>query len=448
MFFSIIKKSQLEGAIRLDAEYYQPDFLGIKNIFKNRKFDMVRDLSFFVKKGIFDISPSKYKNYGIPLVRVQNIKNGTIDYSNMVYLSDRDHEYEKKTELGGFDFVFSKIGTVGEIAFLDPKYPKWNFSQNVLGIKLDKTKINPAYILFYFLSKFGQLQIKRAEMGQVQAKLELEDIRNLKVARIDKEGIFNKYLDDILKSSNDSDNYYQRAEGLLLKELGLENFEKIQSLFSIVNLSEVKEANRIDAEYFQGKCKRLVETIKQTNAKKLGDLVSMKKGFEPGSEEYLEEGKLFIRVSSLSVNGIENNDQKYLSDKMYQELKKDYEPKVGEILLTKDATPGIAYAVKENVEGIIAGGILRLKMKEDIDAEYITLCLNSIVGKMQAERDSGGSVIAHWKPDQIKSILIPILPKEIQQKIAELVKKSHEARKKAKELLEEAKRKVEDMIEK
>ncbi|MFH1582959.1 MAG: restriction endonuclease subunit S, partial [Candidatus Falkowbacteria bacterium] len=179
-----------------------------------------------------------------------------------------------------------------------------------------------------------------------------------------------------------------------------------------------------------------------------------KKGFEPGSEEYYEEGKLFIRVSSLSVNGIENSGQKYLSEKLYQEFKNDYEPEVGEILLTKDASPGIAYAIKEPVEGIIAGGILRLKINPsassgqgNIDAEYLTLCLNSIIGKMQAERDSGGSVIAHWKPEQIKNIIIPILPKKIQQKISDLVLQSHEARKKAKELLEEAKLKVEEMIE-
>ncbi|PIW35130.1 MAG: hypothetical protein COW25_00975 [Candidatus Nealsonbacteria bacterium CG15_BIG_FIL_POST_REV_8_21_14_020_37_12] len=97
--------------------------------------------------------------------------------------------------------------------------------------------------------------------------------------------------------------------------------------------------------------------------------------------------------------------------------------------------------------GIIAGGILRLKVKNDINSEYLTLCINSIIGRMQAERDSGGSVIAHWKPEQIKNILIPILPKQTQQKIADLVQKSHEARKKAKELLEEAKQKVEELME-
>ncbi|MDZ4284816.1 MAG: hypothetical protein U1A28_03255, partial [Patescibacteria group bacterium] len=50
--------------------------------------------------------------------------------------------------------------------------------------------------------------------------------------------------------------------------------------------------------------------------------------------------------------------------------------------------------------------------------------------------------------ETIKDILIPILPRAAQQKIAELVRQSHEARIKAKELLEEAKQKVEQLIEK
>jgi type I restriction enzyme S subunit len=66
---------------------------------------------------------------------------------------------------------------------------------------------------------------------------------------------------------------------------------------------------------------------------------------------------------------------------------------------------------------------------------------------MQVERDCGGSVILHWKPEQVKRSQIPLLPLSIQQKIASLVQQSHEARKKAKELLEIAKRAVEIAIE-
>jgi len=174
----------------------------------------------------------------------------------------------------------------------------------------------------------------------------------------------------------------------------------------------------------------------------------MKKGVEPGAEAYQDEGKLFIRVSSLSKYGIEDKDQKYLGEELYQKLKNNHEPKVGEILLTKDATPGITYVVKEQIEGIISSGILRLKIKDkEIESEYLALCLNSILGQMQAERDGGGSIITHWKPEQIKNVLIPVLSKSTQQKIADLVKESHEARSKAKELLEEAKQKVESLID-
>jgi len=66
---------------------------------------------------------------------------------------------------------------------------------------------------------------------------------------------------------------------------------------------------------------------------------------------------------------------------------------------------------------------------------------------MQVERDCGGSVILHWKPEQVKRLQIPILPLEIQQEIASLVQQSHEARRKAKELLEVAKKAVEIAIE-
>jgi type I restriction enzyme S subunit len=67
---------------------------------------------------------------------------------------------------------------------------------------------------------------------------------------------------------------------------------------------------------------------------------------------------------------------------------------------------------------------------------------------MQIDRDAGGSIIVHWKPEQIKKLQVPILFKSTQQEIADLVRQSHQACKKAKELLEKAKREVEEFIEK
>ena len=75
------------------------------------------------------------------------------------------------------------------------------------------------------------------------------------------------------------------------------------------------------------------------------------------------------------------------------------------------------------------------------------MVLNSVVGLYQLKRIGTGGVQTNISYRDIKNILIPVLPKETQQKIAELVRKSYQARKKSKELLEEAKRKVEEIIE-
>ena len=71
-----------------------------------------------------------------------------------------------------------------------------------------------------------------------------------------------------------------------------------------------------------------------------------------------------------------------------------------------------------------------------------------MIGKLQLEKPTTGTSYPTVTDEYVENIEIPILPEKIQQKIADLVRRSHEARKKAKELLEEAKRKVEELIEK
>jgi len=120
-----------------------------------------------------------------------------------------------------------------------------------------------------------------------------------------------------------------------------------------------------------------------------------------------------------------------------------------QILFSKDATPGIAHYLDEKPRKMIpSGGILRLKNKSDrINNEYLTLVLNSILTKEQINRDVGGSVILHWRPDQVKETVIPILAEERQTEIQQKVTESFSLRKQSKHLLECAKRAVEIAIE-
>lgn len=443
--YSIIKKSQLEGALRLDAEYYQPEYLNLILKIKSQKLKLLKDIS----EISYGTTPSGgiFEENGIPFVRSQNFTNILVNTSDLVFCSEKFHNQNKKSDIEPGDILFAAVGaTIGELAIVQDGIKEGNINQNIARVRIIDKSINPYFVGLFFASKIGQLQIQRLVTGNAQFYLNSTQIGDFFIPIIDikEQNKLEGYFKSIQKEVKNSRLFYSQAENLLLEELGLKDFENKESLFSIVNLSDVKKANRIDAEYFQLKFNDLLSKVK---TEKLGDLVSMAKGFEPGSEAYQENGKLFIRVSSVSKEGIIDKDQKYLSNELYQKLKNDFEPKVGEILLTKDATPGIAYVIKDPVEGIICGGVLKLKPKENIEPEFLALCINSILGKSQVERDAGGSIIAHWKPEQVRNLQIPILPKAIQQKIADLVKKSHNTREKAKELLEEAKTKVERLIE-
>jgi len=441
--YSIIEKSQLEGANRLDAEYYQPEYLDALK--KLSKSSTVAELASDIRYGLY-IEPD-YLEEGIKFIRAMNLFETDIE-GEILKINPIKVPSEYKLKVG--DCLITRSGAnTGTTSVVYPKLQDATFGSYTIRMRFNK--INPFFVGLFLNTKYGIFQTLRLQTGMAQPNLNIPNIEEIKIpifSESEQKRIELLCL-EIQNQKETSSKIYQQAEKLLLEELGMGEYQFDSQLFNVVNFLEVKTAERMDAEYFQPKYAKLEKKIRENNAQRLGDLVTVKKGFEPGSEEYLEEGKLFIRVSSLTKLGIIDKDQKYLSKNLYKELKKDYEPKVGEILLTKDASPGIAYVVKEPVEGIISGGIVRLKLKEQgIEPEYLALCISSLVGQSQAQRDAGGSVIMHWKPDQIKNLFVPILPQSIQKKISDLVIQSHEARKKARELLEEAKLKVEQLIEK
>lgn len=447
--YSIIQKSQLEGSFRLDAEYYQPEYLYTQRILLKFKPVLLKDVA-IITTGPAYSSEGIGVGFDIPLARIGDVVNKTATHAWLKLTSKEFDKFHGKKIKDG-DILMSMTGDppdVGKCNFISVTNSKIiTFNQRVAKIT---AKISPYYLFAYLSTEIARLQAERNALGIRQRNLGIEDLKNTLIVLPDQkhQELISGLIEDYLSKLENSRSLYSQAENLFLEELGLKNFESEKESWSVVKLSETKKIGRIDAEYFQPKYQKLFSGLQKYNVRTLSELATIKKGFEPGSEAYQDEGKLFIRVSSISKDGITDKDQKYLRDDLYKKLKNDYEPKVGEILLTKDASPGMAYVVKESIDGIISGGVLRIKLKEDIEAEYLALVINSIVGQSQVERDAGGSIIAHWRPEQVKALQIPILPKSTQQKISELVKKSHESRKMAKDLLESAKRKVEELIEK
>lgn len=207
----------------------------------------------------------------------------------------------------------------------------------------------------------------------------------------------------------------------------------------------LSNSGRLDAEYYQPKYDKLTAYLNDFPCSTLSELVDIHKSVEPGSDVYQDTGIPFVRVQDLSKYGITETNI-FLPEKDYTDV---IRPKKDTILLSKDGSVGIAYKMDTDLNCITSGAILHLTLKDrSILADYLTLVLNSIVVKMQSERDAGGSIIQHWKPSEIEDVIIPILPISIQKELSKRMQQSFALRKESEQLLQEAKALVENEISK
>lgn len=449
---SIMRSDEIEKTTRIDAEYYLPEYINLENKILNfTNYKLWKDIEGKFITGPFG-SAFNVENYtkdsSYRYIRGKDVKDFFLLSDDNVYIPQKDFERLGKYSLVEGDILVSVVGTLGNTTVIDRGSLPAIFSCKSTAFRTNS--INPFFLIAYLNCLYGRKLLQRKVRGAVQTGLNIDDLKLLPIylPDIEFQNIIAKVVIEAKNNFDKSKVLYLQAEHLLLKELGIKDIDISHESCYEVNSGDVITANRIDAEYYQPKYEKIIKKIKEHPYNAIGNMFRLVKGIEPGSSAYCDYGKPFIRVSNLTKFEINNNNQQYLSEKTYSELKTNYNPLQSEILLSKDATPGIAYHLNGPIEGIISGGILRLQSLSDIKKEYVCLMINSIVGQSQIERDSGGSVINHWKPSQVRNTLIPMLPDKIQEKIESLCLESHSARRQAKRLLEEAKLKVEEMIEK
>lgn len=226
-------------------------------------------------------------------------------------------------------------------------------------------------------------------------------------------------------------------------------YDKASQNYTIRTLANsLKESGRLDAEYYQSKYEKNEVLLKSLPHKRLHELVDIYKSIEPGSDFYKEKGLPFVRVSNLSKFGVGKSEVYLDFEDFAKESLQSLYPKKDDVLLSKDGSVGIAYAVENDLECVLSGAILRLRIKDkaEIKPKYLSLVLNAITTQLQAQRDCGGSIIAHWRLEEIQNLLIPLLDSKTQEAIESKISQSFALRAKSKELLESAKQRVENAI--
>lgn len=441
---SIIQKSNLESVHRLDSEYYQPEYLRSQNRLDSLK---TSPLSYVcqVTDGNHSSISENFTEIGVRYLRGQDLTDFFISDSSPVYIPEEIYYKLNRSHIFHNDVLVSIVGTVGLVSIVGKQFDK--LTGNCKIAILHPKKIDPWFLAVFLSSKYGQNQIQRKVAGAVQTGIILKDLSSILIPIVsDKEQA--KIRDiaiDAFGNQNNGESLYSQAEDLLLEELGLNNFKIEDDVSYVVNLLDIKSAHRADAEYFQPKYDKLISKLK--NVTMLLDILeNVPARFNP-----LEQHSKIFKYVELA-----NIDSSIGIIEGYSEISGEEAPsRAKRVLKTNDVIVSsiegsfkkVALVNKEQDGFLASTGFFQFRCKE-ILPEVLLVIAKSLVSQTQLKKQTAGTILTAVPKDALKNIFIPILPKPTQQKIANLVRQSHEARKKAKELLEEAKRKVEEMIEK
>lgn len=453
--YSEILFSQIDLGDRFDSDYYTKNYLHISDQMSKVSTEKLGKLATAVASAFYPAATQLYSEGDTAFARCVDC------VSYPVITKDQDSKFEKipytfgkknkgisfiKTE----DIIITKVGTPCYASILTD-YDEIALSRTVMGLT-GIHGIDPYYLMVFLRCKYGFEQLFRQRELTIQYQLTLPRVKAVDVFLADDklQKAVNRLCGKSREFQKNSNEAYQFAEQTLMEIVKYPDF----SAFGTHSIKSINESftlsGRLDAEYYQPKYDALFETLSRFKCAKLGGangLVNITKSIEPGSEAYVEEGIPFVRVSDVSRFELSEPEIKLRSDILPNP--EVLFPQKDTILLSKDGSVGIAYKVETSMSVITSGALLHLKIrdKSTILPDYLTLVLNSPIVQLQAERDSNGAIIQHWKPSEIENVIIPILDMDIQKEIATKVQESFALRKQSKQLLEYAKQAVEMAIE-
>ena len=452
---SIVDSRYVISKERLDAEYYKPSFLEIEKNLSKLHCERLRNLVESIKKGIFYILAGEYRARGVPFLRVSNIGNPFIEKKDLVYISPEKNQEHKSTSLKTEDIVISKGGTIGYIGIITPDIGTCNICQDIIGVKnVKKTKVSPYFLAIFLLTKYGQNQLHRGRSQQVQAHLTLDVVRNLLVPILLKD--FQLHIEQLVKQAYEkrklAEQKYQQAEELLHELLGISKEEierlEVEKAYE-TNFKDVKQAFRFDAEYYHPKYLGILDLMKRVpfEVKPLKEIVKISnETIDPTKEPYKTKRFKYVPIAKINESGEIFEWEEFYG--WHAPSRARMVIRKGDILIPSlSGTFDKIALVPEELDGQLATtGCFVVRVRKDYP-EFLFLLLRNSLFKRQLERLTTGAIMSAVPKTVFGSLLIPDVPKDEQQEIANLVKEYFKLRKEARQIVQRAIREVEEAIE-
>ena len=440
---SVVKLSEVleDVDLRLESEYYNSEHIVFNSV-------QGCDIESFSQYGTSEDLNEEGK--GFPILRLNEFDSFFISKPSK-YCDLISKETFELLKLKKNDVLICRTNGnpkyVGKAAIV-PKNYEYAFASYVFRLRPKTDIINSATLVSFLNSKYGRIEIEKYSMVGNQANFSPAKFRQIAIPILSKE--LNNKIEEIVYKSfellEESKSLYSQAEDLLLGELGLKDWRPKNTLHTTKKFSDFAQSGRLDAEYYQPKYDEIEKAIK--SYKGGYDIVSNLFNqnldvcdYKKTEYNYIEIGDVNVGDGSVSFNKVETSE---LPDNAKRVLNKN------DILISKVRPYRGAVAIIdfEQEDLIGSGAFTVLQEKSSYKKETLQILFRTAVYKDWLLKWNVGSSYPVIKDEDILNLPIPILPESIQTKIASLIQQSFECKAQSKQLLEDAKRMVEEEIEK
>lgn len=463
---------------RIDSEYFKKEYL--ENEERLLNLGSIK-LENFILKMAGGATPlgANYLDIGVPFLRVQNIMQNYFNLNDIVYISKADDEILKRSRLNRGDMLLTITGAYGKAAVVEQDLENANINQH--SVKIETKDINPYFLATFINSKYGQLQCDKKITGVTRPALDYQVIRDFLIPQFsqDFQLEIQKLVQDSHKALEDSKRLYKEAQELLYKELELDFKNPLKSLLksslqakktselAIINdiskkyphlnisvrplLKSLHKSGRLDSEYYQSKYDLMETKIKSKGFKTLQEICSLINYGSVPTSPYTENGEGIPYIKGLNLKNLEINEYKLDRIINTENLDSRFFTKENDIIISQMGTVGDCGVVSKAQENYIFASFtirIRLKNAREFNPYFIALYIQYIAKEWYLLRNiAQASVRQNTDLPTIRNLYVPLINPATQEQIALKIQKSFTLRAKSKDLLQNAKIKLENAIE-
>ncbi|EJB8417133.1 restriction endonuclease subunit S [Vibrio vulnificus] len=452
--FATVNFSEFEFKNRIDAELYREDLKSSFSILEKSGFPIEKISNhFLIRSGTTPSDRVEGLTEGAVLFKTTDIRNNVITTSGDFYrISEKIHSRMSKTKLQKSDvllnIVGATLGVIGRCAYVENVSDAGaNITQAMVLLRAKSKKLMPGFIFAYLNTKYAQDQIARYARPTGQYNLNLREVGYISapIVPMEIQLKIQEAIEEVYQKKELYLSLYIQAQELLEKELGLDTLVFPARLYSESSFLSVINDHRLDAQHYQHKFNILIDHLQKFPVQTIRRIRTLnRRGLQP---KYIENGD-FPVVNSQHITNIHlaYDNFERTSELEFLRAKEAHIIKDDVLTYTTGAYIGQTNLYDSEIPAMASNHVNILRVK-GVDSGYLSIVLQSVIGKLQTEKYSRGSAQAELYPSDIDKFIVPIIDAVKQKEIGDLLRKSLKAKKESEQILDQAKIMVEELIE-